>query len=75
MIVRALGDDNTTLEQRDRVTIDSIRNHTYRDILERRAKENSVDFIEGVASAITPPAVPITLDAQPTTGKARSTKA
>ena len=47
------------VEQRDRVTIDSIRNHcvrhfpvqqvaraTYREILERRAKENSVDFIE-----------------------------
>ena len=49
------------------MTIDSIRNHTsrhfpvqqvarntYREILERRAKENSVDFIEGVATAITP---------------------
>jgi hypothetical protein len=49
------------------VTIDSIRNHTvrhfpvqqvaratYRDILERRATENSVDFIKGVATAITP---------------------
>jgi hypothetical protein len=49
------------------VTIDSIRNHcvrhfsvqqvaraTYREILERRTKENSVDFIEGVATAITP---------------------
>ena len=55
------------VEQRDRVTIDSIRNHcvrhfpvqqvaraTYREILERRAKENSVDFIEGVATAVTP---------------------
>jgi hypothetical protein len=52
MVVRALGDDNATLEQRDRVTIDSIRNHTarhfpvqnvaratYREILERRAKD------------------------------------
>jgi len=52
------------------VTIDSIRNHcvrhfpvqqvaraTYREILERRANENSVDFIEGVATAITPLAV------------------
>jgi hypothetical protein len=70
MILRALGDDNTTLQQRDRVTIDSIRNHTnrhfpvqqaaratYRDILERRAKENGLDFIEGVATAITPLAV------------------
>ena len=70
MVLRALADDNATLEQRDRVTIDSIRNHcvrhfpvqqvaraTYREILERRAKENSVDFIEGVATAITPLAV------------------
>jgi hypothetical protein len=70
MVLRALGDDNATLEQRDRVTIDSIRNHatrhfpvqqvaraTYREILERRAQENSVDFIEGVATAITPLAV------------------
>ena len=30
---------------------------TYREILERRAKDNSVDFIEGVATAITPLAV------------------
>ena len=49
------------------IFIDSIRNHTvrhfpvqqvaratYREVLERRAKENSVDFIEGVATAITP---------------------
>jgi hypothetical protein len=70
MVLRALGDDNATLEQPDRVTIDSIRNHanrhfpvqhvaraTYREILERRAKENNVDFIEGVATAITPLAV------------------
>ena len=67
MVVRALGDDNATLDKRDQVTIDSVRNHcgrhfpvqqvaraTYREILERRAKENSVDFIEGVATAITP---------------------
>jgi hypothetical protein len=67
MVLRALGDDNATLEKGDQVTIDSIRNHaarhfpvqqvaraTYREILERRAKENSVDFIEGVATAITP---------------------
>jgi hypothetical protein len=53
-----------------RVTIDSIRNHTnrhfpvqnvaratYREVLERRAKQNSVDFIDGVATAITPLAV------------------
>jgi hypothetical protein len=67
MILRALGDDNAALDKCDRVTIDSIRNHTvrhfpaqqvacasYREILERRAKENAVDFIEGVATAITP---------------------
>jgi hypothetical protein len=67
MILRALGHDNAALDKRDRVTIDSIRNHTarhfpvqqvarasYREILERRAKENAVDFVEGVATAITP---------------------
>ena len=67
MVLRALGDVNAKLEQRDWVTIDSIRKHanrhfpvqqmaraTYREILERRAKENGVDFIEGVATAITP---------------------
>src|SRR6476661_3598032 len=30
MVLRALADDNAKLEQRDRVTIDSIRNHTVR---------------------------------------------
>ena len=53
--------------RRDRVTIDSVRNHcgrhfpvqsvakaTYRDILERRAGENRIDFIEGVATVLTP---------------------
>jgi hypothetical protein len=67
MILRALEGDNTQLEKRDRITIDSIRNHTtrhfpvqnvakatYREILERRAKENGVDFVNGVATAITP---------------------
>jgi len=29
-VLRAVGDDNTTLEQRDPVTIDSIRNHANR---------------------------------------------
>ena len=66
-VLRALGEDNATLDKRDRVSIDSIRNHctrhfpiqqvaraTYRDILERRARENQVDFIKGVATAITP---------------------
>ena len=64
MILRALRDDNA---KPDRVTIDSIRNHTvrhfpvqnvakptYRRILERRAQENGVDFVKGVATAITP---------------------
>ena len=63
MIVRALAADNAELDKCDRVTIDSVRNHcgrhfpvqnvakaTYREILERRAKANSVDFVEGVAS-------------------------
>ena len=67
MVVRALGEDNAKLAKCDRVTIDSIRNHcgrhfpvqnvakaTYREILERRAKANSVDFVKGVATAITP---------------------
>ena len=66
-ILRTLGEDNAKLDKRDRVTIDSIRNHctrhfpvqsvaraTYRDILERRARENQVDFVKGVATAITP---------------------
>jgi len=69
-IVRALEDDNAMLDKRDRVTIDSVRNHTarhfpvqnmaratYRDILERRAKENGIDFVDGVATAITPMAL------------------
>jgi hypothetical protein len=67
MILRAVDDDNNKLDKRDRVTIDSIRNHTarhfpvqnvakatYRAILERRAEENGVDFVNGVATAITP---------------------
>ena len=67
MIVRALAADNAELDKCDRVTIDSIRNHTarhfpvqnvakatYREILERRAKANGVDFVEGVATALTP---------------------
>ena len=70
MVLRAVGDDNTKLDKCERVTIDSIRTHsrrhfpvqnvaraTYREILERRAKQNSVDFIDGVATAITPLAV------------------
>jgi len=67
MILRALQKDNDQLDVPDRVTIDSIRNHagphfpvqnvakaTYRRILERRAQENGVDFVTGVATAITP---------------------
>ena len=67
MIVRALAEDNAELDKCDRVTIDSVRNHcgrhfpvqsvakaTYRDILERRARANRIDFIEGVATALTP---------------------
>ena len=67
MILRALQKDNDQLDIADRVTIDSIRNHTrrhfpvqnvakatYRRILERRAQETGVDFIKGVATAITP---------------------
>jgi hypothetical protein len=66
MVVRTLNDDNDKLDESDRVTIDSVRNHcvrhfpvqnvakaTYREILERRARENEVDFVEGVAIAIT----------------------
>jgi hypothetical protein len=67
MILRVIEDDNTRLDKRDRITIDSVRNHTarhfpvqniakatYREILERRAKENGVDFVNGVATALTP---------------------
>jgi hypothetical protein len=65
--VRALGDENAKLDGGNRVTLDSVRNHsarhfpvqnvaraTYREILERRARENAIDFAEGVATAITP---------------------
>src|ERR1700740_460119 len=64
MTLRALGDRAVG------VTSDSIRRHaerhfpvqnvaraTYREILERRAQENSVDFVNGVATAITPMAL------------------
>ncbi|MGO9156405.1 hypothetical protein, partial [Mycobacterium sp.] len=66
-VLRALEADNAKLETRERVTIDSIRNHTqrhfpvqnvakatYRAVLEQRAKENGIDFVNGVATAITP---------------------
>ena len=67
MVLRALAERNNKLDKRDRVTIDSIRNHcgrhfpvqnvakaTYREILERQAQANGVDFVNGVATAITP---------------------
>ena len=67
MVLRALGEDNAELDKCDRVTVDSIRNHTarhfpvqnvakatYREILERRARAKGVDFVEGVATALTP---------------------
>ncbi|MGO8937483.1 MAG: hypothetical protein ACLQLO_10255 [Mycobacterium sp.] len=67
MVLRALGEDNATLGKRDRVTIDSVRNHaarhfpvqqvaraTYREILERRAQGAQIDFVNGVATALTP---------------------
>jgi hypothetical protein len=66
-IVRALGDENAALDKCERVTIDSIRNHatrhfpvqqvaraTYREIVERRAQEAEIDFVNGVATALTP---------------------
>ena len=66
-VVRALAADNAELDKCDRVTVDSVRNHCgrhlpvqnvakaiYREILERRAKANGIDFVEGVATAITP---------------------
>ena len=67
MVLRALGEDNDKLDKCDRVTIDSVRNHcgrhfpvqnvakaTYREILERRARENQIDFVDGVGTALTP---------------------
>jgi hypothetical protein len=66
-IVRALSEENAALDEHDRVTVHSVRNHadrhfplqsaaraTYREILERRAREYAIDFVEGLATAITP---------------------
>jgi hypothetical protein len=66
-VLRAVDEDNDKLDKSDQVTMSSIRNHTarhfpvqnvakatYRAILENRAKQNGIDFINGVASAITP---------------------
>jgi hypothetical protein len=70
MVLRAIQGENDDLSKRDRVTIDSIRNHTtrhfpvqngakatYRAILEQRARENAIDFVNGVATALTPMAL------------------
>ena len=67
MIVRALAADNAELDKCDRVTIDSVRTHsakhfpvqnfaepTDRETPKHRAKANSVKFIKGVATALTP---------------------
>ena len=66
-IVRALGDANANCDRRDLVTVDSVRIHcerhfpvqqvaraTYREIVERRAQENQIDFAKGVATALLP---------------------
>ncbi len=66
-IVRALSADNAGLDKCDRITIDSVRTHAakhfpvqnvahaaYRDIVERRAQENRIDFVQAVATALTP---------------------
>jgi hypothetical protein len=70
MVLRALGEHQTVAAKGDRVTIDSIRNHaarhfpvqqaaraTYREIVERRAQEAHIDFVNGVATALTPMAL------------------
>jgi hypothetical protein len=62
MTLRALGDDSAV-----GVTSDSIRRHaerhfpvqnaaraTYREILERRAQEAQIDFVNGLTTALTP---------------------
>jgi hypothetical protein len=67
MVLRAVGEDNAAEGKPDRVTIDSIRNHaarhfpvqqvaraTYREIVERRAREARIDFENAVATALTP---------------------
>ena len=68
MVLRALGEDNAKLDKRDRVTIDSVRNHCGRalpraadSLMPRTGRswsaglsENQVDFVEGVAIALTP---------------------
>ena len=66
MIVRALEEENATLDGHQ-ITLDSVRNHaarhfpvqqvaraTYREIVERRAQEAQIDFVNGVVTALTP---------------------
>lgn len=61
-IVRAVNADGVS-----NISVDSVRNHaerhfpvqnvaqaTYREILERRAAQNRIDFIDGVSTAVTP---------------------
>jgi hypothetical protein len=61
-IVRAVGADGA-----GELSLDSVRNHanrhfpvqnaaqaTYREIVERRAAENQIDFVAGVGTALTP---------------------
>jgi hypothetical protein len=61
-IVRAVATDGA-----GELSLDSVRNHasrhfpvqnaaqaTYREIVERRAAENRIDFVDGVATALTP---------------------
>ncbi|MHD0279583.1 hypothetical protein [Rhodococcus aetherivorans] len=68
-IVRALAAEDTTSDEQ-LVTVDSVRRHcerhfpvqqaaaaTYREVLERRARENRIDFAEGLAVALTPTAM------------------
>jgi hypothetical protein len=70
MVLRTLGEDKTAPGKADRVTIDSVRNHaarhfpvqqvaraTYREIVERRAREAQIDFVNGLATALTPMAL------------------
>ena len=47
-VLRALGDDNATLEQRDRVTIDSIRNHTARHFPVQQVARATIFDMRGV---------------------------
>ena len=67
MVCAPLGKTTSNSTSATGITLDSVRNHcgrhfrvqnvakaTYREILERRARENHIDFLEGVATALTP---------------------